>query len=120
MFEICSHQIVVNCMRYIEDAISPVLTYYPLRMLVCTDIASLQRLSPVAVICLKKLFWEIANSVVSFFLQVELSPYCFLDKMEIYVIGGGGDIQQFNSAKCVSGISRCTVFMIKALRKTIC
>jgi len=53
------------CIRYVEDAMSPDLTYYPLRMLVCTYIASLQRLSPVAVICLHKLFWEVADSVIT-------------------------------------------------------
>jgi hypothetical protein len=59
-------------------------------MLVCADMASLQRLSPVAVICLKKLFWEIVGSVVSVFLQAELSLYCFLEQVEVYVTGGGG------------------------------
>jgi len=64
---------------------------HPLRMLVCTDTtdtASLQRLFPVAVICLKKLFWEIADSVITrSCCKHSLSLNCSLEQMEICVIG---------------------------------
>jgi hypothetical protein len=70
--------------------VTRVLTH-PHRMLVCTDTASLQRLSPVAVINLKKLFWEIADSVITrYCCKQSLSLNCFLEQMEICVIGLGG------------------------------
>jgi len=66
------------------------LTHYPLRMLVCTETASLQRLSPGAVICLKKLFWEIADNVITrACCKHSLSLNCFLEQMEICVTGLG-------------------------------
>jgi len=112
------------CIRYVEDAMSPDLTYYPLRILVCTDIASLQRLSPVAVICLKKLFWEVADSFITRSCRKQSchsTASSIRWKSVLYEVqGAGGFNKQCNSAKCVPGKSRSAVCMIRVLRKLMC
>jgi hypothetical protein len=93
--------------------VTRVLTHYALRMLVCIDTASLQRLSPVAVICLKKLFREVADSVITpVLLQAELVTQLLhrTDGNVCYRFRRQGDLTTKLSKMCIRKIKVCRFY----------